>query len=191
MYIPHDFKSSFIKKGKVIFSTPHDLTSNSSDTRYLISQSTTYNSSLEAYMAMDGYSDSNHCAHTSSGGNSQWWKIQFLEGQSCVKYLTFDTNPNSAYITSFMGGKLILQGSNNNSAWHDIAELPLTNNVGSYSFELDNKRYFSYYRILNDKNPQNYLVIYELEFTYTLTSRTIGYIDAINQTFTFRYELSS
>ena len=90
-----------------------------------------------------------------------------------------------------MGGKLILQGSNNNSAWHDIAELPLTNNVGSYSFELDNKRYFSYYRILNDKNPQNYLVIYELEFTYTLTSRTIGYIDAINQTFTFRYELSS
>ena len=90
-----------------------------------------------------------------------------------------------------MGGKLILQGSNNNSVWHDIAELPLTNNVGSYSFELDNKRYFSYYRILNNKNPQNYLVIYELEFTYTLTSRTIGYIDSINQTFTFRYELSS
>lgn len=185
MYIPHDFKSLTIRKGKVLFTTPHDLTSESSDGRFIVSQSSSHSTNNYAYKAMDGYSDGDHCAHTSSGGKYQWWKIHFLEGQVCIRSLLFDTNPNSAYITGFMGGKLILQGSNNDSTWHDIAELSLTVGVESYSFEFDNQRYFSYYRILNNKSPQNYLVIHELEFTYTLTSRTIGYIDAADQTFTF------
>lgn len=76
------------KEESRVETTPHNLTSNDSDPRYKLSQSTNIDSTRRAYKAMDGFNANSDfdCSHTVQG-NNEWWKIEFTE--SPVKILSF------------------------------------------------------------------------------------------------------
>lgn len=70
--------------------TPHDLTANDSDPRYILSQSSDIDSTRLAYKAMDGFNSNSDfdCSHTVQG-NNEWWEIEFTEGPVKISSFTF------------------------------------------------------------------------------------------------------
>jgi hypothetical protein len=56
-----------------IYVTPHNLTSNTSDPRYIVSESTQIDTRA-AFRAMDRDTEEDGHSHTNNRG-SQWWKI--------------------------------------------------------------------------------------------------------------------
>jgi hypothetical protein len=70
--------------------TPHNLTANDSDPRYILSQSSNIDSTRLAYKAMDGVNANSDfdCSHTVIA-NNEWWKIEFTEGPVKISSFTF------------------------------------------------------------------------------------------------------
>lgn len=70
--------------------TPHNLTANDSDPRYILSQSSDIDGTRLAYKAMDGFNSDpeTDCVHTSEG-YGEWWKIEFTEGPVKISSFTF------------------------------------------------------------------------------------------------------
>jgi hypothetical protein len=60
--------------------TPHNLTSNTSDLRYILSQSSNIDQTRLAYYTMNG---DGAYSHTGTEVNS-WWQIEFTEGPAFV-----------------------------------------------------------------------------------------------------------
>jgi hypothetical protein len=149
-----------------ITTTPHNLTSNDSDPRYIVSQSSTLDI-REAWMAMDGKIDpeGETESHTNQGYN-EWWQITFNEGAVKMKSFTF-TNRGGGF--GYLSNPYYLQGSNDESEWIDVLQFDLGETGGeSFSFDVDCEEKYPYWRILSP--GYTYLIIGEIEFTYESNS---------------------
>lgn len=151
-----------------IFTTPHDLTSQTSDSRYTISQSSTVDTKRYAWRVFDGSLDpETGCAHTGISTNN-WWKIKFNEGPVYVNKLTFtcrdETHGFTDKATSFN-----LQGSNDDSTWETITSFSIIQSSASVNeVQVDSAAAYQYWRIIDSSSSSHYLVIGELQFEYQL-----------------------
>jgi hypothetical protein len=146
--------------------TPHNLTSNTSDSRYEVSQSTNLETKRLAWNAMDGAIDEEYgCSHTKQSSN-QWWKIKFNEGPVNVTKLTW-TNRTGG-LGTFLKNPYLLQGSNDDSTWttvYTINDMVSTSDAVK-TWEISDTTKYQYWRILNQGYA--YLIIGEIEFEYSL-----------------------
>lgn len=149
-----------------ITTTPHNLTSNDSDPRYTISQSSTLDI-REAWMAMDGNIDpeGETESHTNQGYD-EWWQITFNEGAVKVKSFTF-TNRGGGY--GYVNNPYYLQARIDETEWIDILEFELGSGGGeSFTFDVNCEEKYQHWRILSPS--YTYLIIGEIEFTYESNS---------------------
>lgn len=153
-----------------ILTTPHNLTSNTSDSRYIVSLSDNLESAKRhAWNAMDGSLDQDYgCAHTGIGSN-KWWKIQFNEAPVyIIDFVWTNREMNNVGSVGGAGGtSLILQGSNNNTTWIDVYPFNIdTTNGKIFEFAVNSQQAYKYWRIF--QKASNYLIIGQIEFRYSL-----------------------
>ena len=141
--------------------TPHNLTSNTSDSRYILSQSSNVDSTRLAYYAMEG--DEGY-SHTSYGQN-EWWQIEFTEGPVFVQQIKYENGGSN--LTSFYTSEFKLLGSNNGTTFEEIQAFTL--NSAAYTttvIPVNTRMPYKFYRIQNNSGSGKYLILCEIEFTY-------------------------
>ena len=145
----------------VQYTTPHNLTSNTSDPRYIVSQIANLDSTALAFRAMDGsLSSSNGCSHTNSG-DGRWWKIEFVDGPAIVTKMIITDRNNYDY----RGMDATLQGSNDDQNWTNLKSFTTSGNWGAVNtFDIPNTTAYKWYRIRG--NDSYYLIIGQVQFTY-------------------------
>ena len=144
--------------------TPHNLESNDSDPRYLLSMSDYIDSSRNAYAAMDDSLDSqNGCAHSSNSSAGSWWKIKFNEGKVKLKKIKFTHRQFSD--GSYSAQNYILSGSNDDENYENIMQINVPFDSGKqYEFDVNCSTKYQYYKLTS--LDDTYLIIGEIEFLY-------------------------
>lgn len=143
--------------------TPHNLTSNDSDWRYTVSQSSDLDV-REAYMAMDGKLGDEGHSHTNYD-SYQWWQIIFNEGPVQINSFTITqrTEGNDWLILPWY-----LEAGPDGYAWQMVYEITDIN-IGpqeSNTYIVQNSPKYQYWRVFQPE--VGYLVIGEIQFNYTL-----------------------
>lgn len=141
--------------------TPHDLTSNTSNPSFIVSQSSDVNSGRRmAYNAMDGLNvdPEQDIAHTNQEVNC-WWQIQFVDGPVNVKEIYFTWGSHSATALQYLADYM-LQGSNDGSTFEDIVAFTVAKTASALTtVTTNNENYYSYYRLKNNSRHARYLLI--------------------------------
>lgn len=173
MKIPNRFnKIGF--QSNIIYTTPHNLISNTSDSRYIVNMINTFDSTQVAFRAMDGITDviDKSAAHSTAGvGN--WWQIKFNEGKVKIVQITFvwrpgypTTDNSNLIVTDFY-----LQGSDDGATFYTEDEFSVNANTTTVNKISVNNSY-QYWRIIDNKMIYRYLVIGQIQFKYIITEKT-------------------
>jgi hypothetical protein len=135
--------------------TENNLTSNTSNSDYEVSQRST-NGSYHAWYAMDGNTTSYSKTQYASG-QYDWWMIDF-KSPVLLKAVELKCNNEGSYGT-------YLEGSNDNSTWTrlDTTKFPdNTTTLREYSLTTA----YRYYRLINERQYY-YIQFYEVRFKYS------------------------
>ena len=151
-----------------LLTTPHNLTSATSDSRYTISQSSTVDTTRYAWRVFDNSLDpETGCSHTNKA-TKNWWKIKFNEGQVYVNKLIF-TCRNEDHGFTDKATSFDLQGSNDDSTWNTITSFSIIKSAQSVNeVQVNSTAAYQYWRIIDNSSSSHYLVIGELQFEYKL-----------------------
>lgn len=172
MKIPNRFdKIGF--QSNTIYTTPHNLISNVSDSRYIVSMINTFDTTQVAFRAMDGITDiKDKCSAHSTEGSRNWWQIKFNEGKVKIVQITFvwrpgyPTTDNVALIVS----NFWLQGSDDGVTFNTEAEFDVNVNATTVN-KISVKNSYQYWRIIDNTYLRRYLVIGQIQFKYIITEK--------------------